>query len=285
MEKLLITPENTAMFYGTGKVKEYFTKNLRVFETTRALGIMTGNLRVYPEGTTREEVREEFLDRRLKLGSLLGVDGRKIVMQTQDGKGTCEKITEEKMASQEDGWNIDFNVDMLMIDQMGPAVVAGYAVADCPVLILADPKKHVAVQGHCGTSYINQGLPIQMVNALREETDCKSEDIFAYLSSCASKRNYVYDASPAFAKDPAKWKNSLSHYQGLWHIDVRRAIIDQLVSCNLNRANFMLNLHDTTVDPAYYSDTACSSRNPILEPDPTKLGRYFVGITYQKKRR
>ena len=62
-------------------------------------------------------------------------------------------------------------------------VVAGFPVADCPVVVVSDLKKGITATAHCGVAMINNYLPIRTVEALQNMYNSKKEDIYAYIGA------------------------------------------------------------------------------------------------------
>ena len=76
--------------------------NLNYFYSTIENGNMNTNPNFYPEGMTKEEIREDFNERRIKLGEQHGFRGLKILTPIQKSRPVLTGKTElEKKQSLE----------------------------------------------------------------------------------------------------------------------------------------------------------------------------------------
>jgi len=140
------------------------------------------------------------------------------------------------------------------------------------VLIVTDAVKGVTAISHCGAAMVDMRLPQFTVNALREAYDSRLSDMYAYITACAGP-NWTYDSWPNWALDDKVWANCITKKDGLYYIDIRKAIARQLNDSNI--AGYSINHDDTITDPRYYSHSASSKGNEI------KKGRHFAGAFYK----
>ena len=113
-------------------------------------GIMSKNPKFYPENYTEEQIRDDFLTTRIKIGKKYGFDGKKIfqaLQKTDINKinypdGTYHLITEEDI-NNDDLWYVEIPSDILVIEEKHKNIVVGNQMADCPILIVEDRKQGI----------------------------------------------------------------------------------------------------------------------------------------------
>lgn len=255
-------------------------QNLRIFETCKNYGNMTTKSDFYPEGMSKDEIQKDFLSRRIGLGEHFGFDGRKMIVAHQKKRGEeldypdgqFKIITPELVESVEDTWQLDIPADILILTTETPRVAVGYPVADCPVIIMEDQKKHVSALAHCGAEYVDRHLPEAEMEALHQAFGSKPSDIKAYISACAGP-TWTYDAYPIWATDDDVWENAITIEKSLYRIDIRKAIIEQFAKMGIT--NFIVNKNDTITDDRFYSNSEASKGKTM------KKGRHFAGGFYR----
>lgn len=255
-----------------------------IFESGIDDGIMSRNPKFYKDDIPQEKIDQIFLQTRLKLGEKYGFNGKKIFQANQktptngvqypDGKYI---VLNDKNMQKDDYWYEDLPADILIISSDYPNIVVGNQMADCPILIAEDRFLGVTALAHCGVSYIDRKLPIQTIEALKKEYHSNLSNIYAYITSCASKENYVYDCYPKWAINKEVWQGSIIEEEGNYHIDMLHAIIKQLTEIGIT--NIAYSEEDTVTSPQFYSNNATSKG--IF----TKKGQNFVGFYYKNNGR
>ena len=275
--------------------------NLKYFYSTIEDGNMNTSPRFYKEGMTKEEIRKDFTERRIKLGEKERFNGLNIITPIQksrpnlEGKTEEEKqnllkkynqkypdgyyvrITEEMIEGYEDLYDLDIYSDILMIGAELPKIALSYPVADCPVVFIEDTKNKVVAMAYCGGEYIDRRLPSQMIDAIREETDAKTEDIKVFVGPYAHKENFTYDGIPKWVQDFSVWSMALVNKSGYVHIDMELAIKNQLLKQGIDISNIEFSCLDTITDPRLYS-------NNRSRFDVEKEGRFYSGCFYEKSK-
>ncbi len=273
--------------------------NLNYFYSTILDGNMNTAPRFYKEGMTKEEIKQDFTKRRILFGEEHGFNGLRILTPIQksrpnlEGKTEKEKqellekynskypdghyvrITEEMIEGYEDLYDLDIYSDILMIGAELPEIVLAYPVADCPVVFVEDTKNKVVAMAHCGGEYIDRELPSQMIDAIREETDAKKEEISVYVAPYAHKENFTYFGIPKWVKNFNVWSRAIVDTCGDFHIDMEMAIKNQLLSQGIEYSNINFSNIDTITDPRFYSNNKALS-------NPEKAGRFYSGCFYNK---
>ncbi len=244
---------------------------LEILETGNFYGNMNTGNKFYPDDYTAEMRWDAFLNRRLHVGSIYGFDGHHMYMADQAHKtGTWFEINQEYVEAHPNGWS-DIPEDILVITDKTPRIVIGHPVADCPVVMAFDPKKKAVAIGHCSADLVDKRMPMLVVDALEEAHSSRDEDIQVYVSACAGK-SWTYDQYPSWAKDLSIWDDViLLEKDGLYHIDLKKAVLKQLKERNIG--NIMMNPDDTITDPDYYSNSAGRT-------NPEKDGRNFAGAFF-----
>ena len=233
-----------------------------------------------PDNIWKGEKREVFKLHRRNFAKTMGINWKHMFMADQDLKksgcrGSAFEITRDYVQANPNGWT-DIPEDLLVVRKGVPGVVIGHPVADCPVVMMVDQKQKIAIVGHCSGPLIDEKLPTLIVEALESKYDSKVDDIFTYVSACAGD-SWTYDSIPNWATDEAIWDNYIVYNQeeGLYHINLRGALLDQFVSSGLDKDNISFNPDDTITDKRYYS-------NAMKDIDSSRLGRHFAGLCFDK---
>jgi len=252
--------------------------DLRILDVDKRYGCMTTNAMFYEKELSYEERKAIFLERRRLASSdyYNEFDSKKFYMPSQNKKGEAVELTREMVKAHEDGWDLDIPGDILVITKDLPGVVAGYPVADCPVLIASDLKNGVTATAHCGAEMIDNYLPKITIESLQSKYDSKLDDIYVYIGAHAGN-NWTYDSVPRFVKE-SFWEETGAIKEtknGEFKIDIRKALLYQLNPENFE--TFIVNNDDTITNPNYYSHHRASKN------DKSKTGRQFTGAYYRKR--
>lgn len=274
--------------------------NLKFFYSTIKNGNMNTAARFYPEGMTKEEIRKDFDERRIKLGKEFGYSGlkvltpiqkvrpnlenkteeeTKVLMEKYNSKyqdGHYEKITKEMIEGYEDLYDLDIYSDILMMDSSIKNVALAYPVADCPVVFAEDTKKHVVAMAHCGGEYIDRDLPGQLIDSLYEELDSNPRDISVYVGPHAVEKSFTYDSFPKFIQNKSRWEGCLREENGLIHINMEKAILMQLAQRSVSLEKTTISTIDTITNSRFYS-------NNRARLDKEKAGRFYTGCFYAEE--
>lgn len=257
------------------------TERLRILETGNKYGCMNTKASCYKEGMSKEEIRAEFLEHRKMAAedNKYAFDPYKFYMPSQDGKGKAVELTRDMVEAHEDGWDLDIPGDILVITDKIPGVVAGFPVADCPVVIASDLKNGVTATAHCSAAMIDNYLPKMTIESLQSEYDSKLEDIYVYIGAHAGS-SWTYDKWPNWAKENF-WEETgaITEENGLYRINLRKALLSQLHPEKFE--TFIVNTTDTRTNPNYYSNSVYNNGEGPKEKD----GRHFEGAYYQKTKR
>ena len=253
---------------------------IKIFESGIKDGIMSRNIKFYPENTSEEEIKKQFLKVRENLGKKYGFDGKKIfqaLQKTETNKveypdGTYHVITEKDIKN-EDLWYVEIPADILIISEKFKNIVVGNQMADCPIIIVEDRKLGVTALSHCGAPYINRELPKQTAEALITEYKSNPNDLYVYIGSNAKKESYIYDKYPLWATNTKIWDKCIIKNNNMYNIDMETAIIKQLEAIGIK--NITISSYDTVTDQIHYSHSASSKG--IIE----KKGQNFVGFYYK----
>lgn len=271
--------------------------NLTFFYSMIRHGNMNTNSKFYKEGMTKEEIRRNFDRRRIILGEEYSYSGLRVLTPIQKARPDLTnksyeemKVLQEKYNSKyQDGhyirvtngmvepykdlYDLDLYADILMMDDKVKDVALVYPVADCPVVIAEDNYKKAVAMAHCGGEYIDRELPGQLIDSLREEFDSKPYDISIYIGPHAQVETFTYDRYPKFIQNPKNWEGCLYEKNGLIHINMNKAIIEQLTNRGVELDTIYSSKIDTITNPDFYSNSAARL-------DETKAGRFYTGCVY-----
>ena len=250
-----------------------------IFEGNMQDGLFTRSKRFYPENYTEEDIYETYKKARIRLGEKYGFSGLKMFHPRQkmedndrypDDKAV---ILDEKYMQKEDYFTENIETDILIISKDYPRVAVTHNMADCPVLIAEDRRLGVTALAHCGIYHINRGLPKAIIKSLIDNFDSKEEDIYLYIGSHIKKDSYLYDTYPPQATNKEIWEDAIIYKDNKYHIDLDKAILNQLKDYNLG--DIVISPIDTATDPNY-----ASHRREKLG-DIFKKGQNIVGFYYK----
>ena len=223
---------------------------------------------------SKEDKGVIFREHRKAFAAANGFDWRKMFMMDQETKnGSYFEITEDFVEANPNGW-ADIPEDILIITHKVPGVVAGYPVADCPVVRMSDMRQGITAIAHCSAELIDKKMPMMIADALTQGYGSKEEDISILVGAHAGP-NWTYDSWPKFANDKEFWMDCIIEKDGEFKIDLRRALKKQFALRGLEECDTVFNLADTITDSRYYSNAVCRKQ-------PEKYGRHFEGVFYEK---
>lgn len=225
------------------------------------------------------EIRQIIFERhRRAMADHYGFDASKIFIADQKNKdGSSFEITREFVEANPDGLMASIPEDILITTDKVPGVVIGHPVADCPVVMAADLSKGAVAIAHCSAELIDKKMPMMVVDALQRAYDSKDDDIVAYISACAGS-DWSYDTYPRWATDRKLWDGAITLDNGVFRIDMRKVIENELLERNIHTMEF--NMDNTRTNPNYYSNSMAS---PNGGNDPTKSGRNFAGVFFKPR--
>lgn len=225
------------------------------------------------------EIRQIIFERhRRAMADHYGFDASKIFIADQKNKnGSSFEITREFVEANPDGLMASIPEDILITTDKVPGVVIGHPVADCPVVMAADLRKGAVAIAHCSAELIDKKMPMMVVDALQRAYDSKDDDIVAYISACAGS-DWSYDTYPRWATDRKLWDGAITLDNGVFRIDMRKVIENELLERNIHTMEF--NMDNTRTNPNYYSNSMAS---PNGGNDPTKSGRNFAGVFFKPR--
>lgn len=254
--------------------------NLSIIESGACFGNMNTQKAFYPESFTKEEIKNDFLERRILLGNEYGFDGHKMYLPDQVHKtGSYFEITKEYVEANPNGWT-DINEDILVMKSDVLDAAIGYPVADCAVLVAYDPKSEVAGITHCSAALLDMGIAEKLVDALQDRFSSSKDDIKVYVSASAGK-DWTYDSFPKWATQERVWDGFIEQESdSLFRIDLKGAIQNQLVKYGIKEDNIVVSPYDTITDERFYSNAAAHN-DPSLTK---KKGRNFAGACFSSKK-
>ena len=251
-----------------------------IFETGKDIGIMSSKANFYKKDTSQKEREALFHEKRLKVGEKYKFNGNHILRANQkspikklkykDGKYI---LITEKYMQKEDYYQEQIPTDILIISNRFKKVAIGNPQADCPIVICEDRKKGYTALAHCGASYINRKLPVDIIKAMKDCCNSNIDDLYIYIGTCISKDNYIYDTYPTWATNRDVWKRFIVNKQDGYHINMLGAIKKQLKDLGIKHIRY--SKKDTYTDDNYYSHVAAHQGNK------NKLGQNFVGFYYK----
>ena len=249
-----------------------------IFEGNMKDGLFAKSKKYYPENYTDEDIYESYKRDRIKLGKKYGFSGLKmfhIKQKMEDNDSYPDNktiILNESYMKKDDYFNEQIEGDILIISNKYPKVAVVHGMADCPILIAEDRRKGVTALAHCGMYHINRGLPRELIKSLIDNFQSNPKDIYLYIGSHIWKENYIYDKYPPKATNKEIWENAIEKKGNNYHIDLTKAIKNQLKEYNL--AEIKESKINTYTDSNY-----ASHRGSLV--DINKKGQNIVGFYYK----
>lgn len=254
--------------------------NITIFESGVEDGIMSNHPKFYDGSLSEEKIDKIFLENRITFGKKYNIDGKKIYRATQknennqldykDGKYLVIDINKEV----KDAWYENLEADILILPKNNKKLSLAHQMADCPIVIAEDRRQGVTALSHCGARYINRNLPQQTIEALQKEYNSNIEDIYVYIGSCAKKESYIYKVYPEWATNEETWNGSIDKMKDGYHIDMIKAIKNQLQKIGIKHLEISKN--DTITNKKYYSHAG------YKRGSRKEHGQNLVGFFYKK---
>lgn len=136
-----------------------------------------------------------------------------------------------------------------------PGVPVMQFSADCPLVLLADPKRRVFGTCHASWRGTVAEISIELVRMLRAEFDVNPADLVGGICPCAGPLEYEVGDDVrriALARLPDA-DRFFPRVENRWRFDMRSANIDQLARCGVNPANISVASICTMSDERFYS--------------------------------
>ena len=250
-----------------------------IFEGNQKDGIFSSSKKFYPENYTTKEIFNKIKEDRIKLGKKYNFSGLKMLQVTQkmedndvypDNKTV---LITDKYLQKEDLFTEKIQADILVISKKYKNIVLCHRMADCPVLIAEDRKQGISAIVHCGIYHINRELPKEFLKTLINKYHCNPNNIYLYIGSHIKKESYIYDSYPKIATNKKIWKNAIIEEKDGFHIDLEKAIMNQIEKYSL--AEISISKIDTATNKDYASHYAS------VHGDSSKLGQNIVGFYYK----
>ena len=250
-----------------------------IFEGTKEDGIFSSNRKFFPDNYTEEDIYNEIKKSRIKLGEKYNFSGLKmfqVIQKMEDNEDYEDNkavIIDDSYMTKEDYFTEQIHADILMITNKYKKVALAHRMADCPVLIAEDREQGVTAIVHCGIYHINRGLPRELIRSLIDKFNSKPYNIYLYIGSHIKKDTYIYDNYPKLATNKEIWKDAIEEKDNKYHIDLEKAILNQLVDFNLGEIT--ISNIDTAKDERY------ASHYEAYKGNINKKGQNIVGFYYK----
>ncbi len=250
-----------------------------IFEATNEQGTFSLNEKFYPN-KSEKYIKNKFIETRKNIGDKFGFNYLKILevrqkMQDNDDYPDNKYVViDDSHLQKEDLLDEEIHADILIMSKKYPNIAVGHRMADCPVLILEDRKKGLTAICHTNTIHINRELPKYLVKTMIDNFNSKADNLYLYIGSFVKKENYIYDKYPIWATNEKVWNDSIIKEEDGYHIDMERAILDQVKVFNLKE--IIVSPIDTALDNPYASHTM------YVHGHQEKAGQNFIGFYYKK---
>ena len=226
-----------------------------------------------------------FSQHRALIGEQYGFNPNKMFMTDQKDKNNIssyKEITKEYVAENPKGWT-DIDENFLVMTEDVKDTLITMPVADCANLILIDNYQGIIALGHCSNKWTNLRLPEAMIQTLQKNYNARASKIKAYISSCGSNKPCEY-LGPDFSDKEVWNKSILRGIDGLYYVNLRSAIQEQLLNNNIEPENIITNIDNTIENANYFSRTGNKPGRHLAgaffsdcEPSENKNIYYFLG--------
>ncbi len=266
--------------------------NLKIFSTNLSDGAFSSSVKFYPKEYTNEMIVKEYHKRVVDISKKYDFDPLRLIKVAQkgvnkssiheDGKHILitNELVEELFKDYKYLVDTELFCDIFVMKSDVKDTVIGVPGADCPPIVAFSKDKEIVSIAHCGGSYIDRYLPVNVVDALQKEKKVLDEDIKVYVGPCIGKESYIYDRYPKWATNSDIWNDAIvKDDDNNYYIDLRYAIKKQLLKRNIKEENIIFNPIDTYENENYPSNRALS------QGEEKKIGQMFTGAFYRKKNR
>ena len=249
------------------------------FDTIREYGQMNTNKSFYPEDLTPADRKLIMQTNKNKIANELGLSYKDIFIPIQKNMnnsdkyedGKCYTLKQEDKETYDDLYDYDVYTDIVKLTKDTPNTIVAFPAADCAVIKAVNLKTNEAVLAHCGGEYIDRYLPMQTIDALGGN----EKDIKVYISPFAHEMFYENIDNLKWANNQNVWQSFINEEEknGIIsaRVDVKKALLKQLVDRQIDEENIILSPYNTAVDNEFYS-------NSRGYQDKTFAGRFLSGI-------
>lgn len=180
-------------FESTGLVRQVFT--------TKHGGVSKGYLTSLNLGTQRGDDPENVYENYRRVGVLLGVEPKDMILSQQTHTVNVKRVTAEDAGNGLTYENRFQDVDGMITNESGIVLVTSYA--DCVPLYFLDPVKKVIGLSHSGWRGTVNRMGMHTVNAMQREFGSEPKDIIAGIGPCICKDCYEVseDVAAAFEQE------------------------------------------------------------------------------------
>jgi copper oxidase (laccase) domain-containing protein len=250
-----------------------------IFEGNQEQGIFSKAKKFYSENTTEEDIKNQIKEARIKLGEKYKFNGLKmlqVIQKMEDNDDYPDNkfvIIGDEHLTKDDYFEEEIKADILIITSKYKNIALSHRMGDCPVLIAEDREKEVSAIVHCNLYHLNRGLPRELIKTLIKQFNSDPKNIYLYIGSHIHKENYIYDKYPPKATNEKIWKAAIEKIGDNYHIDIERAILNQVKEFNL--AEIKISPINTYTEDNYASHVAAYYGNK------SKMGQNIVGFYYK----
>lgn len=215
-----------------------------IFNSTKTDGNMS---LLYDETERVRENRGKFFEK-------INIDYSKTyIIRTNFENPNLYKYLEE-LPKQE---NYNPNVDALITKNKD--ISLALLTADCMPLTLYDPIEKVIALVHCGWSWVDAGIIDRTISFMHKELNSNPQNILVNMGPTLAKEHYNWDENifKKIKKDSYVYKsiylNENDRSEKPYRIDVKAAVLNNLLSMGIERKNILDNAADTYTSDTYFS--------------------------------
>lgn len=147
--------------------------------------------------------------------------------------------------------------------------------ADCIPLIIYDRRKEIFSFSHLGWQSICVDLHKKVIKKMTQEMKSDFSDLMVYIGPSIKVNSYAFE-NPAQLSMPG-WSSYLLHKNGLYHIDLVKYVVDNIIDLGVLQENIIISPVDTGNNDEYFSHYR-SMHDRLY-----KEGRFILGVGKVRK--
>lgn len=180
---------------------------------------------------------DEAIANRRKLANFFNAEYQNFVFQKQIHSDLVTKINDNKSEKTSDGMITNLRGIFLCIK-----------IADCCAVLCYDPKSKAIGAFHCGWRGAYNKILIKGIEMMKREYSSNPEDMFFYLSPCASQ--CCYEVGNEFC---SYFSDTVIKRGDKYYFDLKSELKNQLISIGANENKIELSPHCTICNSIFHS--------------------------------
>ncbi len=179
--------------------------------------------------------RENVLENYRIISDTLGMDYKKLVLSKQVHEDVIRTVTESDAGNGITRENAFTSADALITDKKGIPLVTLYA--DCVPLFFLDKRQGVIALAHSGWKGTVKRIGQKTVEKMKKDYKSRAEDILAAIGPSIQECHFEVGGDVARIFIDEFGSSAAVKYGEKYHVNMQRAITDQLTESGIPREN------------------------------------------------